>query len=75
MGVSENVLLTVLNDMDLQVTSSELRRELDYLRDRNLVTIKGEDQPFWSADLTRYGVDIVEYTVECHPGIARPPKR
>jgi hypothetical protein len=26
------------------------------------------------AELTRYGVDIVEYTIACEPGIARPKK-
>ena len=26
------------------------------------------------ADLTRHGVDVAEYTVDCEPGIARPAK-
>lgn len=55
-------------------TPLEIRRELDYLADRQLVTIDKPQSGAWSADLTRYGIDIVEYTVDCHPGINRPPK-
>ena len=28
----------------------------------------------WFADLTRLGVDLAEYTIDCQPGIARPDK-
>lgn len=72
--VSERVLLTLLHDLAHPFTPNELRRELDYLRDRKLVEISGEDAGDWSAELTRYGVDIVEYTIPCEPGITRPPK-
>lgn len=55
-------------------TPMEVRRELDYLADRNLVTLNKTPSGTWFADLTRYGIDIAEYTVECDPGIARPVK-
>jgi len=53
-------------------TDLELKRELDYLSDRELATVKEDATRRWYADLTRYGVDVVEYTVDCDPGIARP---
>lgn len=56
------------------VTPVELRRELDYLADRDLVELRREPSGTWFADLTRWGVDIAEYTVECDPGIGRPAK-
>lgn len=74
LSVSEDILLRTLNDSRLQLTLHELRRELDYLRDRRLLDIEGEKSPTWAAGLTQLGVDVVEYTVDVKPGIARPPK-
>ena len=28
----------------------------------------------WFADLTRHGIDLAEYTVDCDPGISRPTR-
>ena len=72
--VSEDIIARALEDASMRITPSLLRRELDYLQDRKLVTLHGLDSPVWSAQLTHYGVDVVEYTVECFPGIARPRK-
>lgn len=72
--VSEVVILQVIQDASLPITPHALRRELDYLENRQLVVISGRQSPVWSAELTHYGVDLVEYTVECLPGIARPQK-
>jgi hypothetical protein len=72
--VSETVILQILQDAALPITPSMLRRELDYLADRRLVLITGQNSPVWAAELTRHGVDVVEYTVDCQPGIARPTK-
>jgi hypothetical protein len=72
--VSEAITLRALQDASLQVTPHGLRRELAYLEDRRLVEISGKNSPTWSAELTRIGVDVVEYTVDCDPGIARPKK-
>jgi hypothetical protein len=73
MGASESLLLTALADT-AQITQRELRRELDYLEERELLEICGRDSPQWHAKLIRVGVDVVEYTVPCEPGIARPKK-
>lgn len=72
--VSDDILLATVAGDDMPVTPTELRRELDYLEDRKLLVITGRDTAHWIAELTRYGVDIVEYTIDCHPGIARPRK-
>lgn len=72
--VSETIILRTLQDIRLPMTPHGLRRELDYLETRELIEITGRAEPTWCAHLTRIGVDVVEYTVECDPGIARPPK-
>jgi hypothetical protein len=72
--VSESTILLALNDAKLALTQQELRRELDYLDDRKLLRLSDQDSFIWSAELTHYGVDVVEYTIACLPGIARPLK-
>lgn len=71
---SEIFLLDVMRAIYPDATAVEVRRELDYLADRKLVELVKEPSGHWFADLTRVGVDIAEYTVECGPGIARPVK-
>lgn len=71
---AETLILRVLQDVSLPVTPSSLRRELAYLRDRKLIMLIGETGPVWQAALTSLGIDVVEYTVDCLPGIARPKK-
>lgn len=72
--VSETILLRLVSDDDLNLSAKALRVQLDYLRDRGLIDIHNERGPVWTASLTRHGYDIVEYTVDCDPGIARPDK-
>lgn len=55
-------------------TLLEIRRELDYLQSRRLIEMDEPPSGPWLARLTRHGVDIAEYTIDCGPGIARPPK-
>ncbi len=73
-GTSENIIKNAIEPVILDVTVTEIRRELDYLAERDLVTITNKDTPVWSAKINNHGVDIVEYTVDCYPGIARPKK-
>lgn len=73
-GANEALVLDVLNGAKMQVTLHELREELDYLEQRELLRISEQDSPLWFAKLTRTGIDVAEYTVECDPGIARPKK-
>ena len=53
-------------------TEMEVKRELDYLHGRDLVTVRQDPLGLVFAKIERFGVDIVEYTVACEPGIARP---
>lgn len=73
-GLAESVIWRTLNDVELPITPQGVRCELHYLRDRGLVTVTGEDAETLIAALTREGIDVVEYTVACQSGIARPPK-
>ncbi len=73
-GAYEELVLSTIQAIYPDATALELRRELDYLADRCLVELKKEPGGRWFADVTRYGVDIAEYTVDCQPGIARPVK-
>ncbi|MDR2261566.1 MAG: hypothetical protein LBE06_11705 [Azoarcus sp.] len=72
--MSEVFLLDIIRAIFPGATLVELRRELDYLEERNLVKLSKKPTGQWFAELSRYGIDIAEYTVECHPGIARPEK-
>lgn len=71
-GASETIIRNAIDPCIPDLTIAELRRELDYLEERDLVAISERLRPIWFAKINRHGVDIVEYTVECEPGIARP---
>lgn len=73
LGAGEALLMSALSDVT-RLTQLELRRELDYLQERKLVDLSGQNSPQWHAKLTRHGVDVAEYTVDVDPGIARPHK-
>lgn len=70
----ESLVLSTVQGIYPDATALEVRRELDYLHDRLLVEVKKEPSGVWTADLTALGVDVAEYTVDVHPGIARPAK-
>lgn len=72
-GTSEAIINTALIEIIPDITILDIRRALDYLAERKLVELE-RNRPVWFAKLNRYGVDVVEYTVDCHPGIARPAK-
>ena len=73
-GAYEELVLSTIQAIYPDATALEVRRELDYLADRKLVDLNKTPSGAWFADLTRYGVDIAEYTIDCAPGIARPEK-
>lgn len=73
-GCYEELLQSTVQAIFPDVTALEVRRHLDYLADRELVHLDKQPHGRWHADLTRYGTDIVEYTIDCEPGIARPVK-
>lgn len=73
-GAFESVALSVSQSEYPDATAHELRREMDYLGDRKLVKVDKHPDGRWHVNLTRYGIDVAEYTVDCEPGIARPVK-
>lgn len=74
LGAYEELVLATIQSIYPDATALEVRRELDYLADRKLADLRKEPSGRWFCDLTRYGVDLAEYTVDCSPGIARPEK-
>lgn len=64
-------LLNVACGVYPDATLTEVRRELQYLSLAKLLTL-AEKKNRWLLQLTRDGVDIAEYTIDCPPGIGRP---
>jgi hypothetical protein len=71
-AVSENIVWRVLHDIRLPMSVNSVRREMDYLRNLNLIEVEGESTETWFLKLTARGVDVVEYTAASPVGIARP---
>lgn len=73
-GAYEELVLATMQGMFPDASALEVRRELGYLADRGLVALNKGPSGRWFADLSSYGVDVAEYTVDCDPGIGRPAK-
>ncbi len=74
-AVRESLILRTLQDSELDVTATLLKRELDYLEERQLIHVYGRGtNDGWSVKLTSVGIDLVDYSIPCNPGIARPPR-
>lgn len=71
---NEAFLADIMRGIYPGATQDEVRKQLDYLADRKLIDLVKNPSGTWFADIGRYGTDIVEYTVACDPGIARPPR-
>lgn len=74
MGCYDSTALATVQGVYADATELEVRRELDYLAERELISLDKRPDGRWVAKLNRLGVDLVEYTVDCEPGIARPEK-
>ncbi len=74
LGASEYLVLSVAQAIYADATQLEIRREISYLQDREMVHVNKEPSGQWLCSLTRHGVDLAEYTTPCQPGIARPEK-
>lgn len=72
--LNEIVLLLTVQAVYPSATSLEIRQQLDYLEERQLVKVRKKPDNTWYTSLTRDGIDVVEYTVDVEPGIARPAK-
>lgn len=71
-GMYSEALLPIIQAVYKDATQHELRRELDYLEERDLVSIEKDPLDRWALNLKRYGIEVAEYTCPCDPGIARP---
>lgn len=65
-------MLAIVRAAYTDATEMELKRELDYLEERELVKIERDGMDRWFVQLSRHGIDLVEYTVPVQPGISRP---
>lgn len=70
--LSPALLKSVLEGTISGVTEREVLVELDYLENRVLVKLHRNPLGQVSVDISRHGIDLVEYTSDCQPGIARP---
>ncbi len=73
-GAWEELVLQTLQAIFPDCSPLELRRELDYLEERELLKVRRDPSGRWHCELTRTGIDLAEYSVDCEPGIARPEK-
>ncbi len=71
-GMYTEALLPIIQSVYPTATHQEIRRELDYLEERQMVHIKKDPLDRWMVDLTRTGIDFVEYSIDAQPGVARP---
>ena len=71
-GIYTEALLPIIQSVYLDATHQEIRRELDYLEEREMVRISRDPIDRWFVDLTRTGIEFVEYTIDAQPGVARP---
>ena len=71
-GIYTEALLPIVQSVYGEATHQEVRRELDYLEAREMCVIARDPMDRWFVDLTRTGIDFVEYTIEGQPGVARP---
>lgn len=71
-STSEVLLGEVARAIYHDSTPLEVRQELDYLADSELLTVTRQPSCHWFGDLNAAGVNMVEYTTPDVPGIARP---
>lgn len=69
-GTNEHVVYAALDGMKLGVSPVTVRRELEYLAGLELLALT--QSRTWHAEITPQGIDVVEYTIDAPPGVARP---
>lgn len=73
-GVTEDMIREVVVSSYLGADRKFVRDQLDYLEKRELIEIERSEIDPWRVWLARYGYDMVEYRIDCKPGIRRPPR-
>jgi hypothetical protein len=73
-GISDIVILRVLQNLDFDCQVDRLREDLDYLQSVGLAEAGHDDIIGYRAGLTRLGVAVVEYKERVPSGVGRPKK-
>lgn len=71
-GIYTEPLLAIVRAVYPDATHQEVRLNLDYLEEREMVRIAKDPMDRWMVDLTRTGIDFVEYSIDAQPGVSRP---
>ena len=71
-GIYTEPLLAIVRAVYPDATHQEVRVNLDYLEEREMVRISKDPLDRWMVDLTRTGIDFVEYNIDAQPGVSRP---
>ena len=71
-GIYTEPLLAIVRAVYPDATHQEVRVNLDYLEAREMVRISKDPMDRWMVDLTRTGIDFVEYNIDAQPGVSRP---
>ena len=74
LGAMDVLVLTVVQAIYPDATANELHAQLAYLENKDLVDIERQPDGHWHSVLSSDGIDVVEYTIDCPAGIARPAK-
>ncbi len=74
LGATDRMCKEVAAAEFMGVTRQLVRNEIKYLEDRGLTDVTRSEVSAWRMTLNRHGRDIVDYTVPCLPGIARPER-
>lgn len=72
--VAERLILSVLDAVPIKASASDVRAHLAYLESASLARLEKLPNGSWCASITKSGVDVVEYNVDCPAGIGRPRK-
>lgn len=73
-GALDILLLDIIRCIYADATNNELHAQLDYLHSHHFVELEKRPDGHWHAKLNHNGIDVVEYTIDCPVGIARPQK-
>ena len=71
-GIYTEPLFAIVRAVYPDATHQEVRLNLDYLEAREMVRISKDPVDRWMVDLTRTGIDFVEYNIDAQPGVSRP---
>lgn len=74
LGCGDTMLKTIMDDIYGDVSPVELHTQMSYLAKRKMIKLTKSPVGHWHGRCTALGVDIVDYTVDCRAGIARPIK-